>query len=166
LLGLAIAFSGLAMVLLAGPARAAGPVRSEIEPLDLTVDAAEVTPRPDRVRAAWRARGSTTLACPEGEAVIALDVREHALVGSQQDDILIHGQVRILIDFTGAGVRELDGRLRGTAACDASGDCQVVAEVRAHGHGGVRLRIEQSLPLDLAGPSISDLEVRRGVLIP
>jgi hypothetical protein len=92
------------------------------------------------------ARTITTVDCP-GASLISVDVWEHAVIGgfpSGDGVARLDGKAQIVIEFTSAGIRTFKGQVRGTADCDAAGDCNVTMEIRAQSPGGAKLELQQS----------------------
>lgn len=155
-------FFGLAgAVLIAGGATAKQSIRCDVAAF--TFSTATATLGPDDL--SWTATGNTTLDCT-GRPLMGIDVWEHAVVSppTRGEVGTVAGKARILIDFTGAGIREFRGQVRGMADCTAAPLCPLTLEIRAQSQSGAHLELDQAGVLDLDTGTLS-LDVVSGLLV-
>jgi hypothetical protein len=96
-----------------------------------------------------RSTAAPTATCPPAAPAV-IDVWEHAVYVLPASGGTVTGRIELVYDFGNGRTFDLTGRVRGTAACDAS-SCMLDLTFRAHGAGGRVLGAEQAT-LTKTGP--------------
>jgi hypothetical protein len=120
---------------------------------------ADVSDRPNAIVAEWQAIGNTTASCP-GNAVVALDVWEHAIVTFPNEGGRLRGRADGYVVANGQLVGWA-AQVQGTADChdgDAGPACRLDVTMRGRFDNGSRLLLRQRWLLDVVNGFLMPIE--------